>query len=134
MGTSQTSLGGMMPIPDEVNQVAQLGVGGWIGWMIAVLLGAVAAFRRIWHNDKIMGANATGTVDTIQRLYDLLDRERADKARLQQLLAEANERTDRAYEERNLLVRELGELKAEVAALKAEVRVLREEARHDKSD
>lgn len=124
----------MMPIPDEVNQVAQLGVGGWIGWMIAVLLGAVAAFRRIWHNDKIMGANATGTVDTIQRLYDLLDRERADKARLQQLLAEANERTDRAYEERNLLVRELGELKAEVAALKAEVRVLREEARHDKSD
>lgn len=112
-----------MQLPEEI---AQLGAGGWIGWVVAVLFGGVMAFRRIWHADLVAGANAKGAVDTIQRLYDLLDKERSNNAHLQKLLDEANDRTDRANAERNVLLREMGEIKAQLAALQAEVRMLRE--------
>lgn len=116
---------GDVPIPDEINQVAAIGPGGLIGWLAAVAMGGVFAFRKIWHSDRIMTANTNGAVDTIQRLYDLLDKERANNARLQELLQEANERTDQANRERNEVIRELGDIKAQLAALQAEVRMLR---------
>jgi|GEM_PF-6332962 len=112
-----------MQLPDEI---AQLGAGGWLGFAAAVVTGGAFAIRRIWHADMVRGADSKGAVDTIQRLYDLLDKERANNASLQVLLTDANQRTDRANEERNALVREMGEIKAQLAALQAEVRMLRE--------
>lgn len=117
-----------MQMPEEI---AHLGASGWIGYVVAAVFGVLFAFRRIWHADLVSGANSKGAVDTIQRLYDLLDKERANNGMLQQLLSEANERTDRANAERNEVVRELGDIKAQLAALQAEVRMLRREAGHD---
>src|SRR5690606_32296809 len=111
--------------------LSQIEAGGWLGWAVAAVVSGAFAFRRIWHADLVRGANSQGTVDTIQRLYDLLDKERAHNAQLQKLLAEANERTDRANAERNALVRELAEIKAQLGALETEVRMLREAARHE---
>lgn len=116
-----------MPTPEEITRITEMGAAGWIGWIAAMAFGGLVAFRRIWHSDKVMSANAAGMVDTVQRLYDLLDKERTDKARLQELLAEANERTDQANRERNEVIRELGDIKAQLAALQAEVRMLRKE-------
>lgn len=112
-----------MQLPDEI---AQMGTGGWLGWAAAVVTGGAFAIRRIWHADLVSGANSKGAVDTIMRLSELLDKERAHNASLQVLLTEANQRTDRANEERNQLIREMGEIKAQLAALQAEVRMLRE--------
>lgn len=107
--------------------IATLGGGGWLGWVITVIGGAAYAFRRLWHADLVSGANSKGAVDTIQRLYDLLDAERRDKASLHVLLSEANLRVDSANSERNAAIREIGEIKSQLAALQAEVRMLREE-------
>src|SRR5690625_2157522 len=126
-----TNVGLGMRIPEDFDQLAAMGSAGWIGWVAAVVAGGILAFRRIWHSDRVAGANASSTVDTIQRLYDLLDRERSNAARLQKLLAEANERTDQANRERNEGVRELGEIKAQLASLQAEVRMLKREAGRD---
>lgn len=120
-----------MPTPDEMGKIAEMGAAGWVGWIVAMSFGGLAAFRKLWHSDRVMSANTKGAVDTIQRLYDLLDKERANNARLQELLAEANERTDQANRERNLLVREIGEVKAQLAELQAEVRMLRKETGRD---
>lgn len=122
---------GSVPTPEDLQQVASMGTAGWIGWLAAVALGGVTAFRRIWHSDRLASANTSGAVNTIQRLYDLLDKERANNARLQELLAEANERTDQANRERNEVIRELGDIKAQLAELQAEVRMLRKETGRD---
>lgn len=118
-----------MQIPEELTGA---GLGGWMGWIAAAAVSGVMFFRRIWHVDLVSGANSRAAVDAIQRLYDLLDAERRDKALLQAQLADANVRADRAYAERNEAIRELGEIKAELAALRAEVRLLRE--RHGNAD
>lgn len=112
-----------MQLPDEF---AQMGASGWLGWAAAVITAGAFTIRRIWHADLVSGANSKGAVDTIMRLSELLDKERAHNASLQVLLTEANQRTDRANEERNQLIREMGEIKAQLAALQAEVRMLRE--------
>lgn len=105
-----------MQLPDEI---AQLGAGGWLGWLVAAVTGGAFAIRRIWHADLVSGANSKAAVDTIQRLYDLLDRERENNGRLEKALVDANQ-------ERIKVVRELGEMRAELEALRTEVRMLRE--------
>jgi len=115
-------------MPEEL---AALGAGGWIGWALAVVAGGALAFRRIWRADQVSGANAKASLDGVQRLYELLDAERRDKAELQRLLKEANERVDKANKERNDLIIELGDIKAQLSLLKAEVRMLREEKGYD---
>lgn len=116
-----------MQLPQEI---ATLSGSGLVGWLVAALVGGVVAARRIWHADIVSGANSKGAVDTIQRLYDLLDAERRDKAALNLLLSEANGRADRANHERNDAIREIGEIKSQLATLQAEVRMLREERGH----
>lgn len=116
-----------MPTADEI---AAMAGGGWVGWLVATVFAAAFAFRRLWHADLVSGANSKGAVDTIQRLYDLLDAERKDKAALHILLSEANGRADKANHERNEAIREIGDIKSQLATLQTEVRMLREERGH----
>lgn len=117
-----------------LQEIETLGFGGWVGWVTAALTGGIMAFRHFRRADIISGANTEVTVNAIQRLYDLLDRERLEKAGLQTLLKEANERTDIANKELNTAIKEMGEIRAELAELRYEVRMLRGEAKHDQSD
>lgn len=121
----------VIQVPEEI---AKMAGGGWAGWLVAAVFGCVMAFRRIWHADLVSGANSKGAVDTIQRLYDLLDAERRDKAALHQLLSEATGRADKANHERNEAIREIGDIKSQLATLQAEVRMLREERGHHHAD
>ncbi|AQS50570.1 hypothetical protein PAEH1_01580 [Paenalcaligenes hominis] len=105
--------------------------GAAIGFILAAAVGGLVGFKKILDMLKVSGSDARAAVDGTQRLLDLLDAERTDKATLQQLLKEANERVDRANEERNALIRELAKIQAEVAALRVEVRLLRQEAGYD---
>lgn len=109
-----------------------LGNGGWIGFVVSAIFGGVYIFRRLYHQDKISGVNASASVDALKRLYDLLDAERSNNAALQVLLAESKDRADAAIQAQNQMMLEMGELRAEVARLSTEVRMLRE--RHDEQN
>lgn len=113
-----------MPTAEEITAIAS---GGWAGWIVAAVFFGKFALRRFLHGEAVFGANSKGAVDTIQRLYDLLDAERRDKAALHVLLSEEKLRTDKANHERNEAIREIGEIKSQLASLQAEVRMLREE-------
>lgn len=52
-----------MPTPEEMGQMASMGAAGWLGWLTAMAFGGLVAFRRIWHNDRVMSANSAGMVD-----------------------------------------------------------------------
>lgn len=117
-------LKGAAMLPEDL---IALGGGGWIGVVVAAIFGGIYAFRRIYHQDKVSGANASASVDVIKRMYDLLDLERSNLATTQALLAQANERADAANRERIEMVLEVGKLRQEIAELRTEVRMLREQ-------
>ena len=102
--------------------------GSAIGFVLAAIAAGVLGFKKIVDMLKISGSDVKAAVNGTQRLLDLLDTERKDKASLQQLLTEANERAYRANEERNEVIRELANIRAQLAALEVEVRQLRKEA------
>ena len=116
------------------DELFALGGGGWIGYIVVAITGGILAFRHLVRKDTVSGANAQASVDAITRLYDLLDAERRDKAELQILLKEANLRVDQANKERNVVILQIGDIKAQLAALESEVRLLRREKGYDQQD
>lgn len=109
-------------MPDELLTNS---AGTAVGVVFAAIIGAAIGIKKLLGMVKLSDNSIRATVDGTQRLLDLLDAERKDKAVLQSLLDESNKRADRANEERNQVIRELGEIRAQLATLELEVRMLR---------
>ena len=91
----------------------------------AVATACIWVLRKLWRGDQIASADATGNITAVDRLLKILDERQEENAALRAALQESNARVDRAYQERNEMLRELGEVKAELAAVRAEIRLMR---------
>lgn len=106
-------------------------IGTAVGFLVAAVVGGILGVKKIVGMVKLSDNSVKATVDATERLLNLLDSERRDKAVLQTLLDDANRRASVANEERNQMVRELGEIKAQLISLELEVRLLRREAGYE---
>lgn len=110
---------------DPLQSLLRYVFGAGLGGVTAAALVWVA--RKLWRGDQIASADATGNITAVDKLLRINDAQQEDIAALRAALIEANARTDRAYDERNRVVEELGKLRGEVEALRMEVRMLRGE-------
>lgn len=99
--------------------------GALLGFIVASIVGGGVVLKKIMGVIKLGDNSVRAEVAATERLLDLLTAERNDKATLQLLLDAANERTMAINEEKNSLVRELGEIRSQLARLEVEVRLLR---------
>jgi len=108
---------------DYLKSAVQYVFGGSVAG--AVAMAALWVLRKLWRGDQIASADATGNITAVDRLLRILDERQEENAALRAALVEASARVDKAYQDRNDMLRELGEVKAELAALKAEFRLSR---------
>lgn len=108
---------------DYVEKAIQYLFGG--GVAATVVGAAVWLLRKMLRGDQIASADATGNITAVDRLLKILDERQEENAALRAALQEAAQRVDKAYQERNDMLRELGEVKAQLAELRAEIRLLR---------
>ena len=92
-----------------------------------IALGAIALLRKLWRGDQIATADATGNVTAVDKLLKVVDQQQEQIAQLRSALTEAQARADRAYDDRNKLVNEVGTLRGEIAALRREISMLKGE-------
>lgn len=95
--------------------------GGLIGSFLGVVLAGYAGFKKFSRGDREADAASDSKVDiiasqreTITKYSDLLDKS-YERIRL------ADERTDKANQERNDLVKQIGEMTGEISRLRDEV-------------
>ncbi|VFR43368.1 hypothetical protein ANDA3_3066 [plant metagenome] len=97
-------------IPDEL---AGTGLSGWLGAVIASLIGGGFVLRRWLSRDAVERAGDRAEVNIIETLTVQL--------------AAANARADLFASERNGAIREIGELKAQIERLNARVEIMQQQ-------